>query len=62
MKTIDDADWMDDITKESARMKAKELGSHVGYPVELLDMNKLGERYKGLDLAEDDYIGNILRL
>ena len=60
--TLDDADWMDDATKESARMKAKEMFSYVGYPVELLDMKKLGEQYKGLELAEDDYMGNILQL
>jgi len=58
---IDEVDWMDDRTKEKAKMKAQGMVAHIGYPPELLDMKKLEGLYDGLELSENDYFGNALR-
>ena len=42
---IDEADWMDDVTKERAKEKARDMYAHIGYPSELLDMKELENRY-----------------
>ena len=35
---IEQVDWMDDRTKERAKVKAQVMVEHIGYPAELLDM------------------------
>ena len=61
-KSLEELDWMDDVTKEYAMIKARIMYAHIGYPSELLDMKTLEERYKGLELREDDYMGNSLKM
>ena len=58
---LDEVEWMDDRTKQKAKYKAEKMGVHIGYPPELLDMNKLTNLYTGLELSENDYFGNALR-
>lgn len=41
-------DWMDDETKQNALDKAKSMATHIAYPDELLDDNKLEEFYDGV--------------
>lgn len=38
-------DWMDEQTKQNALDKAKSMATHIAYPDELLDNNKLEEFY-----------------
>jgi len=59
---LSEIDWMDDNTKEKAKLKAKSMVEHIGYPPELLDMKKLGELYTGLDLKENEYLHNALNM
>lgn len=59
---LDQVDWMDDETKKQAQVKAKAMVEHIGYPAELLDMNKLNELYKGLELTNSNYLGNALNM
>ena len=61
-KSLEKIDWMDEVTKDYAMIKARGMYAHIGYPSELLDMKKLEERYKGLELSEGDYFGNSLRM
>ena len=53
--------WMDAATKAAAIEKAEAMVTHIGYPPELLDMSKLDDLYKGLQLNANDYYGNALR-
>ena len=59
---LDQVEWMDDETKEKAKMKARAMVAHIGYPPELLDMTKLEDLYDGLELGEDDYFENALNM
>ena len=36
-------DWMDERTRDNARLKADAMETHIGYPTELLDMNILDQ-------------------
>lgn len=54
--------WMDDGTKAAAIEKAKSMTSHIAYPDELIDNNKLEEYYQGLELEPDALLQNVLRV
>jgi len=56
-----DTDWMDEATKSKAIDKANSMVTHIGYPQEILDMEKLTKLYSGLELNADDFYGNALR-
>ena len=58
---LHEVDWMDAATKAAAIEKAEAMVTHIGYPPELLDMSKLDDLYKGLQLNSNDYYGNALR-
>ena len=59
---LDHVDWMDDGTREKAKVKARGMVEHIGYPSELLDMKKLKDLYDGLELDSVDYFGNGLNM
>lgn len=54
--------WMDDGTRAEAIEKAKSMTSHIAYPDELIDNNKLEEYYQGLELEPDSLLQNVLRV
>lgn len=54
--------WMDENTKNAAIDKAKALIAHIAYPKELTNNTKLEEYYKSLELKDDEYLLNALRL
>ena len=55
-------DWMDDDTKKEAFDKMEKMHQTLAYPEEYLDKEKIDNIHKGLNMREDDYFGNILRL
>ncbi|CAH1236556.1 unnamed protein product [Diabrotica balteata] len=55
-------DWMDEETRENALEKAKSMTSHIAYPDELLDDEKLKEFYDGLEMDPNQYFKSILNL
>ncbi|KAL1116405.1 hypothetical protein AAG570_004879 [Ranatra chinensis] len=61
-KILETVDWMDDTTRQNALDKAKSMTTHIAYPDELLDNNKLIEFYQGLEITEDSYLEAILNL
>lgn len=54
--------WMDEKTKNAAINKAKSLTAHIAFPDELTNKTKLEEFYKSLEMNEDEYLMNALRL
>jgi predicted metalloendopeptidase len=54
--------WMDDKTRESALSKVKSMVTHIGYPDELMDDNKLVEFYKPVQIDEDKYLESVLSI
>lgn len=54
--------WMDEKTKSAAIAKANTLVSHIAYPKELMNNTKLETYYKSLEMKEDEYLMNALRL
>jgi len=61
-RLLDEVDWMDEDTKRQARVKARGMVEHIGYPSELLDQSKLEELYAGLELSPNAYLGNALNM
>ena len=59
---LDEVGWMDEKTREMAKLKLKAMKSHIGYPAELLDITKLEDHYNSLELAENKYFENVLDL
>ncbi|CAB3363322.1 Hypothetical predicted protein [Cloeon dipterum] len=59
LKTID---WMDDGTRASALEKAASMASHIAYPDELLDDNKITEFYDKLELNPDLYLESVINM
>lgn len=55
-------EWMDEKTKNAAIEKAKALISHIAYPQELTNNTYLEEFYGSLEMKDDEYFLNALRL
>lgn len=54
--------WMDGATREAAIKKAKAITTHIGYPNELADNNKLEEYHREIEIEPDNLLLNTLRL
>ena len=61
-KMLDDITWMDDETKIEARKKLEKMRQFIAYPDEFLDKEKVDEIYSKLDMDEDSYLENVLKL
>lgn len=54
--------WMDAHTRAAAIVKAKAIVTHIGYPDELMDDNKLTEFYKKVSVDEGKLLESILSI
>ncbi|CAH1724670.1 neprilysin-2 [Aphis gossypii] len=61
-KILGSIDWMDEETRKNAIDKAKSMTSHIAYPDELLDDNKLNAFYENLEVNDNDYYTSVLNL
>ncbi|KAJ8668512.1 hypothetical protein QAD02_010175 [Eretmocerus hayati] len=61
-KILQKVDWMDDETRKAALDKAESMTTHIAYPNELLDDNKIEEFYRKLELSPGNYLQNMLNL
>lgn len=50
-KTLNEVDWMDEMTRNAALDKADAMASHIAYPKEMLDNNKLTKFYEGVNVT-----------
>lgn len=46
--TLTEVDWMDEMTRKAALEKADSMASHIAYPSEMLDDEKLTNFYAGV--------------
>ncbi|CAO1406051.1 unnamed protein product [Diamesa serratosioi] len=61
-KILKTVPWMDDITRVSALAKVKSMVTHIGYPDELMDDQKLIDFYKNITVDENKYLESILKI
>ncbi|CAH1722964.1 unnamed protein product [Chironomus riparius] len=54
--------WMDSTTRVAALSKVKSMTTHIGYPDELMDDNKLIEFYKPVKVDENKYLESVLSI
>ena len=59
---IAEADWLSLSTKVEALKKLNHMKEIIGFTHAVFDEQKLDLVYKGLELHDDDYFGNILSL
>lgn len=62
VKILKEVSWMDEGTRVAAIEKAESMTSHIAYPDELIDNNKLEEYYRDLELEPDTLLQNVLRV
>lgn len=62
IKILREVPWMDEGTRTAAIEKATSMTSHIAYPDELIDNNKLEEYYNGLDTQPNTLLHNVLRV
>lgn len=59
---LNNVDWMDDETRQSAIKKLKTMTTHIGYPDELMDDSKIENYYRNLEIDENNYLSSILNI
>ncbi|XP_020813040.1 endothelin-converting enzyme homolog isoform X2 [Drosophila serrata] len=57
---LDEVIWMDAKTKKEAKEKLHSMATHIGYPDEMLDNEKLANYYAKLDIDPDKYFESFL--
>lgn len=62
-RKLSDVTWMDKVSAEAAQNKAKVIIPKVGYPLvpDNTDAESLRQWYKGVNIDEDDYFGNVVK-
>ncbi|XP_032593275.1 neprilysin-2 isoform X3 [Drosophila grimshawi] len=59
---LNEINWMDDKTKKEAQQKLYSMATHIGYPDEMLDNDKLAKYYEKLDIDPDRYFESFLKM
>jgi predicted metalloendopeptidase len=59
---LDEIDWMDEKTRLRAKEKSSRIVTHIAYPSELLEDQKLVDLYEGLNPKPEFYYKNMLDL
>lgn len=59
---LNNAEWMDDETRQSALKKLRTMSTFIGYPDELMDNAKIEKYYENLDIDENNYLLSILNM
>lgn len=59
---LDEVDWMDEETRQEARLKAKSISPYIGYPDELLQDELIEEFFSGLQMSRTNFYQNVRNL
>ncbi|KAF9417630.1 hypothetical protein HW555_005337 [Spodoptera exigua] len=62
VRPLNEVDWMDEKTRQAALEKADSMASHIAYPSEMLDNDKLAKFYDGLEMSSDKLMESVLNL
>ncbi|XP_053378929.1 neprilysin-like isoform X2 [Mercenaria mercenaria] len=57
---LEELDWMDEPTKELAREKAKSMREWIGYPDDVVIVEKVNELYENATINKTEYFQNVL--
>ena len=61
-KRLDELDWLDPVTRAKALSKLEKITPNIAYPKEILDDKMIDEFYSGLEIKNDSYLLNSVRL
>lgn len=61
-KNLKNLDWMDEETRKSAEEKAYAITDMIGFPNFILNPKELDERYRNLQIKENEYFLNNIRV
>lgn len=59
---LNNIDWMDEVTKKNAIDKAATMKYRIAYPNEFLNDTIINEFYKNLELSDDNFLLDVLKL
>ena len=59
---VEQNDWMDTDTKEEALKKLQKMNQFIAYPDEILSKEHLDRIYDGLEMEQDSYLDNAMKL
>jgi len=62
LKILSEIDWMDEETREEAKLKATSIAPYIGYPDELLQDELIEELYSGVKMARINFYQNVRNL
>ncbi|XP_031634008.1 neprilysin-2-like isoform X2 [Contarinia nasturtii] len=57
---LNEVEWMDEETRESALKKLGTMYSHIAYPDEFMDDSEIEKYYKKLEIDENNYLSSFL--
>lgn len=59
LRMLDEIDWMDDETREEAKLKALGISPYIGYPDELLQDELIEQFFSGLQMSRTNFYQNV---
>lgn len=59
---LNEVDWMDEETRQSALNKLHGMSTHIGYPDEIMNDTKIEEYYSNLEIDENNYLSSVLNM
>lgn len=59
---LNEVNWMDEETRQSALNKLRAMSTHIGYPDEIMDNSKIQKYYETLEIDENNYLSSVLNM
>lgn len=61
-KILKEVPWMDEETRAAALNKVHAMSTHIGYPDEIMDNQKIEKYYENLDIDPNNYLLSVLNM
>lgn len=61
-KILKQVPWMDDETRVAALNKVHAMSTHIGYPDEIMDDQKIEKYYENLEINSNNYLQSVLNM